>query len=803
MKTKVLLLVVFSSFYYRTFAQEPSVVISGEVLDHVTSEPLAFVGVRLFSASDSNFVSGSITNEKGEYSLVGVVSGEYLIDFNLIGYNNFSQIVFIGSNSPYILLEDVHMDPSKTSLGEVIVTGEEGVVSGQMNKKSYEVDRNVSQRGGSILHALENLPGVTVQGDKVEIRGNDQVTILMDGMQTAITGFGNQRGLDNIPASAILKIEVITNPSSKYDANGNAGIINVILKKNQDLGFSGVVGMSGGIGALWIRKENLPNTRPQSTNNPKYNPSLSLNYRNSKINLFLQADYLNTLSLNRNEFVTRKYFDGTIINQQLLRNRSTNFLHGKFGMDWYLDPMNSLTLSVIFDQENVTDEGDQPFFNGITNEQLRFWQFTEKEIVSTASGVLSYEHRFREPGHKLNSAIVVTMDQENESYSLKNLTTYFIANESFHLLANQRVLSWTLDYQRPISHGLLEMGLKYRYRSIPTNMTFNPSSANSVLDNGADGKADYLESIPSLYGNYKYELKKVKFELGCRLEYTNLQYVVFPGHNTYSSNGYEYFQFFPNLSATFRLNDRNNISAFFTRRVDRPDEVDIRIFPKYDDAEIIKVGNPNLKPQFTNRYELGHKFIHQNGYVYSAAYFLSAVGQIGRIASIVDSTHLIYSITQNAGASYRNGVEILIHQSMTDYFNVDFSVNVYRNQINSFDVDNLYPVKNTLHIDQQTSTSGNVKLSGNINLGSGIDGQVSCMYLAPDIIPQGKVESRFSINIGIKKSIQNGKGELFVNATDLLNTMIIKQEIDSKKFHYYSCNYYETQVINCGYRYRF
>ena len=135
---------------------------------------------------------------------------------------------------------------------------------------------------------MQNLPGVTVQDGKVQLRGNDKVTILIDGKQTAMTGFGNQTGLDNIPASSIERIEIINNPSSKYDANGNAGIINIIMKKNKQEGFNGKVGFTTGLGALWVRKENLPTIRPQYTFTPKVNPSLSLNYRKEKINIFFK-----------------------------------------------------------------------------------------------------------------------------------------------------------------------------------------------------------------------------------------------------------------------------------------------------------------------------------------------------------------------------------------------------------------------------------------------------------------------------------------------------------------------------------
>ena len=193
-------------------------------------------------------------------------------------------------------------------------------------------------------------------------------------------------------------------------------------------------------------------------------------------------------------------------------------------------------------------------------------------------------------------------------------------------------------------------------------MQFNPSASNSVLDTGADGLATYKETITAVYGNYTYEIKKLEAEIGLRVEYVDLQYDVDPNHNTYQSDGYDYFQPFPNARLTYKINDRNKLSAFYNRRVDRPDEVDIRIFPKYDDAEIIKVGNPALRPQFANSFELGYKNGWDKGYFYGAAYHRILDGTITRVATTVDTTNLIYNISQNAGKSYNTGIEVVISQ---------------------------------------------------------------------------------------------------------------------------------------------
>jgi outer membrane receptor protein involved in Fe transport len=671
-----------------------------------------------------------------------------------------------------------------------------------MDKKTFNVGDNTAQAGGSVLQSMKNLPGVTVdQNGKVQIRGSEKVTILIDGKQTALSGFDNQSSLDNIPASSIEKIEIINNPSAKYDANGNAGIINIIYKKTKQDGFSGKAGIAGGLGALWIKKENLPSIRPQFQNTPKVNPSLSLNYRKNKVNVFFQGDYLYTQTLNKNEFVDRDY-DTLVIHQQTKRNRTTTIGTAKAGMDWNMNERNMFTVSGLFSSEKILDNGDEPFFNEDYSERKRLWQFLEDELKTTITAAVAFQHKFKQPGHVLNVGYNYTFHREDEKYFFTNTMPTFIGYDAFKLLSDEHVSDINFDYVRPLKYGRFETGIKFRRRNIPTNMQFIPG-INSPLDTNAGGWANYTETIPALYGTYVYESKKIEFEAGLRAEYVDVQYKVNPEHSTYKSDGYNYIQPFPNLRVAFKINDKNKISAFYNRRVDRPGEVDIRIFPKYDDTEILKVGNPALNPQFTNSFELGYKTAWKNGYFYSALYHRISEGTITRIATTVPGSTIIYSIMQNAGKSYNTGVELVFTEDVKKWLTFNLSVNGYENRIDGFSVENKYPVTHTFKAERQQQYSGNIKFNGNFHLRKQFDIQVTSIYLAPDIIPQGKIDQRYSLDIGIKKAIQKGKGEVFLNATDILNTMVIRKEIKGEGFKLISSDYYETQVIRIGYNYKF
>jgi outer membrane receptor protein involved in Fe transport len=791
-----IVLVLFLQFQ-RSWAQNNSITLSGSLIEATTKNPLSFVNVILLKL-DSSFVMGTISNEQGAFDFEKVKSGSYLLKTSFIGYQDNLLEVFVGSLSPFINLAPIELEEVSNSLDEVIVSAQRENVSSKMDRKSFNISENAAMNGGSVLSALSYLPSIAVQDGKVQLRGSDKVVVLIDGKQTALTGFGNQSSLDNIPASSIDRIEIINNPSAKYDANGNAGIINIIYKKSQDNGWSGKAGLATGAGALWVKKENLPTIRPQYTFSPKINPSLNLNYRNNKINTFLQSDYLYTQTLNKNEYVSRVYNDGEIINSQLKRNRNTGLLSAKSGIDIQSSAKDLISISGFFSSEKIIDRGDQPFFNRDVTIRTRLWQFLEDELKTTWMGIATYQHKFNQSGHLLNFGYNYTFHREDEKYFFDNIFPTFTGYDSFKLLSDESVHDFNFDYIRPLSHGRIESGIKYRWRTIPTDMQFF-QGLNSPLDLNAGGKATYSESIPAVYSTYVYESKKWEAEVGIRLELVDLNYDVAATHNTYKSDGYQYFQPFPNMRFSYKIDDSNKLSIFYNRRVDRPNEVDIRVFPKYDDAEIVKVGNPALKPQFTSNIEAGYKNSFGKGSFYVAVYHKQIDGSIVRIGTTVPNDRIIYNVFQNAGLSTNTGTEVNYNYNASKLVNLSINANGYFNTIDAFTVVTLYP-KRTIHTSaKQQKYSGNFKIANQAKLKRNVELQLSAVYLAPDIIPQGQIDQRFSFDAAMKLPLEKGKGEIVINATDLFNTMNIHRTITGSNFIYDSQDFYETQVIRVGY----
>jgi outer membrane receptor protein involved in Fe transport len=780
----------------------PGVTVSGKVLDAQTKAPLPFLTVQLLAERDSSFVAGRLTDATGAFTFTGLTKGVYLLDAKVIGYAPLRQRVLVGELSSFLDLGTLQMQAVATQLGAIVSTATASEVAAAMDRKTYGVAELASQAGGSVVQAMSALPGVTIEDGKVQLRGSDKVAVLIDGKQTALTGAGSQRGLENLPASAVAHIEIINNPTAKYDANASAGIINLILKKQDQQGFNGKFGMMAGAGALWEKRENLPTIRPQYRYTPKINPSASLNYRKGATNVFVGGDMLHAPTLNRNDFATRTFDDGTVIFHQVKRNRRTDWATINAGVDHGFNDRNTLAVSALFNRERVLDDGDIPYFLNDLGNRYRLWQFFEDEVKYTVFATSAFTHKFAQPGHSLRLAGNYSWHREDEKYDFTNIVPGFTGLDAFKLLSDEHIVDLTADYVKPLRQGRVEAGLKGRYRWIPTDMQFFPGDS-SPIDSGAGGWAKYRETIPAVYANYVFEGLHVELEGGLRVETVILNYDVNPDHNTYTSDGYRYFQPFPTMRAAYKLNDANKVSLFFSRRVDRPNEVDIRIFPKYDEPELLKVGNPALRPQFTTSVDLGYKTSWARGSMYAAAFHRIVDATITRIATQDTGGTLLYNVFQNAGRSWNTGTEFVWQQTVSKSFSLSANANVYQNTVGAFTVVNQYPTPVSYSAQRQQLVSGNFKVNAAVRFPRDWDTRISSVYLAPDLLPQGRIGGRYSLDLGMRKGVRNGRGEVTINATDLLNTMQVRRTIRGTDFSFVSTDYLETQVIRVGYNWKF
>jgi|LFRM01.1.fsa_nt_gb outer membrane receptor protein involved in Fe transport len=803
---RLFILIILITTFISTFAQIDNAVISGVVRHEQTKELLPYVNI-VVTDSDDSFLTGTITNEKGIFTVEGLSTGDYSLKVSFMGFTERTVPFHVGRLNNFLDLGTISLVESATQLDEVTVTATRMEVSSAMDKKTFAIEDNISQQGGSVLQVMQNLPGVTIDRDgKIFLRGSDKVTILIDGKQTAMTGMGSQSGLDNIPASAIGTVEIINNPSAKYDASGMAGIINIVFKKDQEFGWNGKAGITLGVGALAEKEPNLTGIRKQYSYTPKVNPSFSVNYKQEKTNFFVQADLLYHQQMMKNEFTQRTYANGDVVNQQFLENRKQPIYNINAGVDYNPNKRNTFTFSTLFNYREYTDLGDIPYDNA-AGDRIRLWQYYENEVNQTLFATVTHKHSFNQPGHSLTSSFNYSFRRKDEVFNFTNelYKPSKIGTDTTGLVADEHIFDLTVDYSKPLKTGRLEVGTKQRARNFPNDIYFKPGN-NSILDTGLSGSAEYREWLSAVYGTYIYEHKKFELEAGLRIEYANVDYLVDPNHSVYESTGFDYIDPFPSVRATWLISDNSRISAFYNRRVDRPSEKELRTFPTYASPEILSMGNPNLQPQFTQSVELGFRQSWNGGYLYSAAYHRMSTDILTKIITEVpdqSSSTLLAEVNQNADKGQNTGIELVLNQQLGSKVRLNANGNIYRNEIGAFSIINAYPNNIAFTGEKQSIVSGNAKVNIIAKIFKDAEFQITGTYLARDIIPQGKILARYSIDAGLTKKIQNGKGELFINASDILNTLVMRYEIKGETFNLVSDDYYETQVVRVGYQYRF
>ncbi len=800
----LLFLVAFS--YFLANGQE-KVTLSGQLFDATTSETLPFANVAVHNFTDNILVTGAITDIEGRFFIRELPLGKYRIYFSFVGYSTVEQTLIAGGLNAVFDLGKITLEPSAVSLTEVQVLGKQATVDADLNKKSYYMDDAVAQSGGSVLDAMKTMPGVAFdQEGKVILRGSDKVVVLIDGKQSSLTGFGNQKGLGNIPASNIDKIEIINNPSAKYDANGFAGIINIIYKKNKETGLNGDVGLSFGMGALGKRKADTETDLGSYDFNPKLIPSVNFNYRKEKINYFLQSEFILQEALPNNEFTTRNYDDGRNIISQVPENRRQfrSIING--GIDYDPNENNSFTLSGLYDREKHIDTAQVAFIDLNTNTRNRLYTWQEEEVTRYINISANYRHRFPQPGHTLGGNIQYTQGLEDETYSLNDSSSVRIGRDKTNIRAIENTTSMEADYVKPLKQGRVELGAKLRIRRLPVTYTITPGN-NSIIYPDLGTFSDWGENLYAGYINYLLEKETYDIEAGLRAEETEVFYDLDPANAYYPNNDqYKYFELFPSIRFTYKLNDHNKISAFYNRRIDRPGEPELRVFPKYDDPELLKVGNPYLRPQFTNSYEIAHKYSWRDGSLFSAVFHRQINDQYMRIFSIDDSNpdyDIINRIYENTGRATNSGIEMLFSQDLTTTWKIGATVNWYVNEIDAFQGTLLFPFERSFTINNSSNNAWDTKINMELKLPRQYVAQITWVYFSKRNIPQGEQLARSSLDLGIKKPIWKNKGEITLAASDLLNKFGIRQKITGEGFTGLYENYFETQIIRLGFKYKF
>jgi outer membrane receptor protein involved in Fe transport len=780
-------------------------VLSGRALDATDGSPIGFASVVVENAESGQTLSGALTAENGRFVVQGLAPGAYTIRLTFPGFYAAEADVLVSPLNQSYDLGDIRLPRLETFKEEITVTAETIRAEG-IDTQVFRLDEGPTQSTGTLLDALKNLPGVTVDEEgQVSLRGSDRVAILIDGRQSSLTGFGSQRGLDGVSAANVEAIEIINNPSARFDAAGMAGIINIIYKQEQQLGLSGDLGLSVANGQFTKQRPDLPTEIGSFSNNGKLIPSVNLNYRTPRTRSFVQAEVLFQDDLPNNEFTTRFYDDGRVIESQVPENREQYHYTVRLGADWNPNTANTATVSGIYDFERHIDVAQVPFILRATGERERFWFWREEEDTGFTNVNFDLTHRFSAPGHELGVNLQYTRGKEDEAYFLNEESRIRRGIDMTHLIATEHTLPLSIDYTRPLSTGRVEFGTKLQRRWIPVTYTVGRGQ-QSVIYEGLGDFSDWDEDIFAAYANLVRVQPGYSLEGGVRLEETRVSYTI-PDENIYypGSDAYDYFGVFPNVKFTYNVSPANRLVAAYNRRVDRPGEPELRIFPKYDDPEILKVGNPFLRPQFTNAFELGYARSWTGGSASTALYHRDISDSFLRIFAIDDSNpnyDIVNRIFENAGNSKQTGVQVLLAQSVGLWRGTS-NVNWFMNDIDALETVLLFPIRRPFAVAGSSGDTWDLTLNNRFQLPRAIELQANYIYYAGRNVPQGRERPRSSFDVAARWPFVNERAELLFTFTDIFNDFAVEHEIQGRGFTALYQNFLETQVATLGLRIRF
>jgi hypothetical protein len=790
------------------FAQGTAI-LSGRVLDRQGDAPLGFATIAVESpaaAAGSPPTGGALAGENGRFVIQGLAPGQYRVRITFPGFLEAEADVVVSPLNQTYDLGDIRL-PRIEGFEEQITVTAETIRAAGLDTQVFSVGDGPIQSTGTMLDALKNVPGVTVdQEGKVSLRGSDKVAILIDGRQSSLTGFGTQRGLDSVSAANIEAIEVINNPSARFDAAGMAGIINIIYRKEQQLGWSGDVGFGLGVGQFTKQRRDLPTDLGSFSNNEKVIPSVNLNYRTPRTRTFMQGELLLQDRLPNNEFTTRFYDDGRVIESQVPENREQYVYTVRGGSDFTLNDTNTIAISGVHNYEHHIDVAQVPFILQATGQRERFWFWRESEGTGFTNANVDLTHKFGAPGHELGVNLQFTRGKEDEAYFLNEESPIRIGTDDTHIIAIENTLPLSIDYTRPLPTGRLELGTKLQRRWIPVTYTVR-RGVQSVIYPGLGDFSDWDENIFAGYANLVRITPRYTLEGGLRLEETQVSYTI-PPENIYypGSDKYDYFGVFPNAKLTLNLTSTNRLTTAFNRRVDRPGEPELRIFPKYDDPEILKVGNPFLRPQFTYAYEVGFSRSWVGGTGSAAVYHRDVSDAFLRIFAIDDSNpsyDIVNRIFENAGNFRQTGVQLTASQEIVRPWRMTGSVNWFQNDIEALDTILFFPTRRPFTLSGSKDHTWDMTLNNRFVLPRGLELQANYIRYASRNVPQGRERARSSLDFAAKKPLMNERAELVFTFTDIFNDFALQHDIIGNGFTALYQNFLETQVATLGLRFRF
>lgn len=798
MRKLILIPIILLALYFEGRSQAPdqpkeTVAVSriasvkGMIHDSTSDGAIEYATVGLYRLPDSSLVAGLITDERGAFWLRDLPLGNFYLRVHFIGYHKKDIPVTLTQNNPNPDLGVITMQPHVKEIEEVVVTAQSNRVDYRIDKKVVNVTSDIAAAGGTLVNVLENTPSVQVDVEgNVSLRGSGNFQLLIDGKPSVIQG---SEGLQQIPASAVQSLEIITSPSAKYDPDGEAGIINVIMKKQKNTGIGGIVNASIG-------------TRD------KYTADFLLNFKKNKLNYFIGGEWTDQNFHMKGENERRTYlFDtttSTLARVNGLFSRAS--LNLKSGFDFYINDQTTISLSGAI--------GNRDFNRSFKSSNHWFTlpatidSFYTDESIGTDRDKFynlnaDYQKKFSGEGHNLQASVYYSAatEDEGESEIVTKTNSQYVQVGSDPARTRSRMknpesnLRIELDYTRPVGKGKVELGLQSRWDRQEGNYIFedfHPAGEEWLTNDSISNSLDYLDALQSVYTTYGAPLGKFEYQVGLRAEYDNRSLEQKTSSESYT---YEKMHFFPSFYIMRKLSDSHQFQFTFTTRIQRPSMWNLNPFKEFRGSNNVFYGNPALTPEFTNAFELNYQFTFKSGSLSLETYYRKTNDKITRITGIdtLSGRQVFINTITNADEDHSLGVELMANVNVTKWWQLNLTGNVFRYQLNGeVDGERISSVSNTW----RTNFNSSFKLKWDTRF------QLTGFYNGPSKTLQGEQDGFFVINAAVRKEFLKKQLSVALNARDIFATGANSFTSSGETFYTYNKFRREAPVVTLNLTYR-
>lgn len=787
-KFAVLIIFLFTGLY--NYAQQvPSnqnkVKVAGRVLEKMTKQPLEYATVSITAPNQTKIIAGGITNPKGEFDL-SVPPGTYDIKVEFI---SFKATEIKGKNiSADTNLGVINLSEDAAQLNEVVVRAEKSTVEIKLDKKVYNVGQDMMVKGGTVSDVLDNVPSVSVDTEgNVSLRGSDNIRILIDGRPSNAINIAE--ALRQLPADAIDKVEVITNPSARYDAEGGSGLINIILKKGKNQGFNGT----------FIASTGIPET---------YGLSANLNYKTEKVNYFTTAGY-NYRTNEGGGKTNSEYFneDGTtksFLDEDRDTKRASDGFNGRAGVEWTITPTTFWTNAINYQKSSgntrdLINYNNYDATHAFTGSSFRLNNGdTGSEDVEFTSNLIK---NFNDKGHKLTADLSISEDNDDSN----SIITASSPNSN-NTLNNQvqRQVQLQADYVLPLDEGSqFEAGYKGSFGNL--NNEYYVADGAGVKDENLSNTLEYKENINAFYSQYGFKVNKFSYLFGLRWEDTNIQVNLLDNSDF---NTKKYNNLFPSAFVSYEISDQSNFTVSYSKRLTRPRGRFMNPSTNYSSNINIFQGNPDLNPSLTDKYDIGYIKRWDKVTFNTSAYFEDTKDVFSFVRSPtgeeVNGVPVILSRPINLGKEQKFGFEFTLNYSPFKWWRLNSNFNFYNVKTTG---ENSYTDFTTgevvvQNLDNQAN-SWFARISSKITLPYKIDWQLSAMYNGEQKTAQGKNLGQLGMNTAFSKDVLKDKGTIAFNISDIFNSRIMRSYTNLENQTSYGEMQFRKRQFNLSFTYRF